>query len=242
MRRKPILLAASLVLLLLGGAGLVALLVLHEPSVYHNATLPPGPQRKQRSSEFQTEFCHFLDAVNNREREWSAEFTQEQINSFFEEDFVRSGLAEKVLPEGVRGPRLTLEPDKIRLAFRYDLSAGSTVITIDLGLWLTNKQPNVVALEIQGLRAGALPITAQSLLERISECGRGHDIDVSWYRLDNGHPVALLRFQADKKNPTVQLRQLEVKQGRIVIGGRSLDAAQRALLRPLADFRALRLQ
>jgi hypothetical protein len=88
-------------------------------------------------------------------------------------------------------------------------------------MWLAGTEPNVVAVEIQGFRAGAVPISAQSLLERVSEAAP-QNLEVSWYRY-NGHPVALLRFQADRKRPTMQLRHLEVQQGKVVIAGGPLD-------------------
>jgi hypothetical protein len=233
MRRKSVWYGLGIVLLLGGIAATLLILVFHEPEVYRKTAVPAGPLRKKHSNEFQSEFVRFIGSVINNERDWNEEFTEEQINSYFAEDFIQSGLAEKNLPENIRAPRIAIEADKIRLAFRYGVEPWSTVITIDLRLWLTSKEPNVVALEIQGLHAGALPIAAQSLLERVSEAGRGHDIEVSWYRLDSGNPVALLRFQADQKQPTVQLQRLELHQGRMVIGGRSIEASPiRAMLNP----------
>ena len=91
-----------------------------------------------------------------------------------------------------------------------------------------------MALEIEGLRAGSLPIGAQSLLESVAEAARPHDIEVTWYR-HKGNPVALLRFQASKATPTVHLERLELRQGTIVIGGRSMERFPlRAMLNPSA--------
>jgi hypothetical protein len=78
---------------------------------------------------------------------------------------------------------------------------------------------NVICLEILGRKAGAMPVSAQSLLELISEQAR-KDIEVTWYRHE-GNPVALLRFQNDRARPTFQLRRLELRQGMITIGGMS---------------------
>jgi hypothetical protein len=233
MRRKSVLVGLALVLGLTGSIGGLLLLFLHEPELYRKAAVPAGPERKKRSREFYNRSSKVSGYIyNGEEREWCEEFTQDQINSYFEEDFVRSGVAERMLPEGIRAPRIAIQPDNIRLAFRYD--PWRTVISIDMRMWLAPQQPNVVALEIKGLYTGALPIAAQSLLERISDTGRGHDLEVTWYRLDNGNPVALLRLQADQKRATVQLRRLEVHDGRIVIGGSS--ASFRAMLESLGIF------
>ena len=67
-----------------------------------------------------------------------------------------------------------------------------------------------------------LPISSQSLLERVSDSARQHDIDPTWYRY-HGRPVLLLHFQASRSRPTVQLQQLDLHQGVLCIAGRSLD-------------------
>jgi hypothetical protein len=115
------------------------------------------------------------------------------------------------------------------LAFRYGTAFWSTVISIDLHIWLVAKEANVVALEFQGMHAGGLPISSQSLLERASETARRYDIDPTWYR-HNGHPVLLLRFQAGRSRPTFQLEQLALHQGMLCISGRSLDTMPQANL------------
>src|SRR5205085_3485708 len=103
----------------------------------------------------------------------------------------------------------------------------STVISLDFRIWLVPKEPNLVAMEFQALHAGALRISAQSLLEHVYEAARQRNIDVSWYR-HNGNPVALLRFQSDRINPTFQMQRLELRPGMLVISGRSIEATPHA--------------
>jgi hypothetical protein len=59
-------------------------------------------------------------------------------------------------------------------------------------------------------------------LERISEVGRQNGVDVNWYRHE-GRPTALLRFQADKPQATLQLRAVKIEEGAITIQGTSTD-------------------
>ncbi len=124
-------------------------------------------------------------------------------------------------------PRVAIEPDKLRVGFRYGMGSWSTVVSIDLRVWLVAKEPNVVALEFEGMHAGALPISSQSLLENASQTARRHDIDPTWYR-HNGHPVLLLRFQAGRSRPTFQLQQFELHAGVLSIAGHSLDTTPQA--------------
>jgi hypothetical protein len=231
MRRKSVLLGSAL-LLLLGGAvaGVLGLLVRHEPEFYQRAALPPGHEREQHSHEFEAKCFNLFNGMTN-DREWREKFTAAQINSYLEEDFIRSGWHDRLLPEGISDPRVSFSPGKVRVAFRYGgQSWYSTIVTIDFGVWLCKKDVNVVAMELQGLHAGSLPITAQSLLDRVSEVARRQDIEVTWYRL-NGNPVALLRFQATQPRPTVHLERLELTDGQLLIVGRSAEAAPlRAML------------
>jgi hypothetical protein len=229
MSRKSLALGLLLVLFLAGIGTGIGLLVQHEPEFYVRTAVPPGQERKQRSGQFIQEFFQFCQDVHHYQ-EWNARFEESYINSYFEEQFVSSGLAEKVLPEGISAPRVAIEPEKIRLAFRYGVGPLSTVISIDLRLWLAPKEPNVVALELQGLHAGSLPVSAQSLLERLSEAARQNNIEMTWYRF-HGNPVALLRFQADQDHPTFRLDRLVLHQGAIEIRGSSTDASPlRAML------------
>ena len=65
-------------------------------------------------------------------------------------------------------------------------------------IWLAKEESNVAALEIQGMHLGALPVSAQSILERLSEAADSNNVKLSWYRY-NGNPVAILRFQSDQR-------------------------------------------
>jgi hypothetical protein len=87
---------------------------------------------------------------------------------------------------------------------------------------------NVLALRIEGLHAGAVPFKAQWLLERISEAARQHDIETSWYRHE-GHPVAILRFQANQPRPTIRLVSVRVEQGKLTVHGESTERTRTAM-------------
>jgi hypothetical protein len=217
MSRRSFLLAFAILVLLLGGgiAGL-ALLLRYEPPSYQEAAVPPGRERKEASYEFTREFTRLLSAINNEEG-CVAHFSDEQINSYFDEQFIHSGLDTRILPENISRPRVLFEPNRIRLAFRYGQGLWSTVVSLDMRLWLAKSEANVVLLELESFRAGALPITPQSLLKRISEAGQQNGIEVTWYRQNNGNPVALLRFQSNQQRPGLQLRAVQLEQGRIRI-------------------------
>lgn len=224
MRRKTVLLSAGLAGFLLASlGGLLYLVVRHEPGFYGRCEVPPGPERVKLSLAFLNQFLNLLGKADGGSGEWEVAFTEAQLNSYFEEDYIRHGVDKALRAHGVSAPRITIEPGRVRLGFRYGSDPWSTIVSMDFNLWLPTKSPdvNVVCLEILGRKAGALPVSSQSLLELISEQAR-KDIEVTWYRHE-GNPVALLRFQYNRPRPSFQLRRLELRPGMIVIGGLSPD-------------------
>jgi hypothetical protein len=234
MRRKSLILAILIVLVLVCSvsAGL-ALLVRHDPAWYRDAGLPAGPERSKKSSECLSEFSNLWNIVQTQVNpsrpgdrlSWLAEFTDEQINSFLAEDFLATGWDQKMLPEGISEPRVVFQGNHGRLGFRYGTGRWSTIITIDFSIWVAADEPNVVCVEFHGLHAGALPISAQSLLQHVSEAARRYDkakIEVSWYRHD-GHPVAVLHFESSQPHPTVQLQHVLLEDGKLIVQGSYVD-------------------
>jgi hypothetical protein len=235
MSRRSFVLAVGILVLLTGVAatGLV-LLVRYVPGRYTQASLPPGPERTERSREFEREVAALVNAMGS-ERTWGGSFTEEQINSYFDEKLVQSNTDELLLPKGISQPRVVIEPGRIRLAFRYGVGFWSTVISVDVRVWVAKGEPNVVALELESFRAGLLPMSAQSVLQHVEEVGRLKSIDVTWYRLpSNGHPVALLRFQSDPSRTSLLLEAVQLEQGAIKIQGRSNDGGALRAQGPVA--------
>src|SRR5262249_14070595 len=69
-----------------------------EPQFYRESALPPGEERQKHSQEFVGKVSHLYNAITY-EREWRETFTEEQINSYFDEDFIKSAVSERVLPD-----------------------------------------------------------------------------------------------------------------------------------------------
>jgi hypothetical protein len=238
MNRKSFFLGVGVALLLAGGVSAsLILLVQHEPNDYRRAAVPPGEERVAQSKEFLTRFSQLMTDIQTDDgagnNDWKAEFTEQQINSFFDEGFIQSGIDEKLLPEGISEPRVTVETDKLRLMFRYGSGAWSSVISIELHVWVAGSESNVVCLELQKFRAGSLPISAQSLLDRISDALRRNSVEMNWYRHD-GNPVAVLRFSSDPQRSSVQLKNLQLEPGRIFMQGSSSDGSGPSALLPPA--------
>ena len=211
MSRKSLLLTCGIVLLLAAlGSLILFLLAKHEPSFYRQAELPAGELRTKWSSEFCNELANLLLENIYNERPWEPRFTQTQVNAYFAENCLTSESAP--LPEGFSDARVVFEQNRVRIGFRYGTGTWSTILSANLKVWLAANQVNTLVVEVEGLYAGGLPFSSQSILERFSEIARRQEIEVTWYRL-NGHPTALLKFQPGKKEPTAQLKKFNLQDG-----------------------------
>jgi hypothetical protein len=252
MRRRSFLITLCLGLGLLAALIVTPVLLLRwEPSDYAAAAVPPGEERTHDShvcvEKITGELISYASSSNLPDG-WGVEFTDRELNSYLQEDFIKQGLASHLLPRGLSDPRVIFEaPDKVRLGFRYDFGGWKSVITIDVRLWLAKEEPNVICLEIDGFHAGAMPIAAQSLLEHVSDAAREHGIeadggnieatdrgiDVTWHR-HNGRPTAVLRLTPNQPRSTLLLQGVTVGKGTITIRGKSVEAT--ASLDPTRRF------
>lgn len=204
---------------ILGG---LAYLVKTPPRFYEQASLPAGEDRVALSKDMLAVFSEIRFALLNDDPYWQGSFSSDQLNSFLQEDFVRVGSDEN-LPPGFHEPRVQIEDGRLKLGVRYGSGLWSTVLSLELKMWLVSGEINMLAVEIVSLKAGRLPLSTSTLLDYISASARRENIDVTWFRHE-GHPVAIMRFQADQTRPTFQFERVELKNQEIVLVGRSTQS------------------
>jgi hypothetical protein len=222
MRRRRLLISIGLILgsILLVLFGLVVM-VKREPSYYTQASMPEGTARESLSREAFAKYVAIETQLVQDDPVWEHILTAEQINAYFQQDYFLHG-GDDNLPDGFSAPRVKFENGKMRLGVRYGTGRLSTVLTLEIKLWLVAQQMNVLAMEIVSLKAGTLPLSTGTLLDYISQAARRENFDISWYRHE-GHPVAIMRLQADLTRPTFQFDRIEIKDGKLTIAGRSTD-------------------
>jgi len=231
-RRRRSVLFGSIILFFLIGSTIATLAVLleHEPTFYRRASVPPGPERRSLAVVFMARAANLRHRAKDFES-LDETFNEEHINSFFEEqksideEFLRSQDIKFRWPDDITDPRIAFEADRIRLGFRYHVGRFSTIVSIALRVWVTQAESNVLAVEIQGIRAGALPISSQSILERLSAAAESNNIKLSWYRL-KGNPVAVLHFPS-APHTKVQLDTIDLHPGKLFIKGLSAESVMK---------------
>ncbi|HXD89153.1 MAG TPA: hypothetical protein VN641_21860 [Urbifossiella sp.] len=211
-------------LLLVGGVGVcmggLYYLAKREPDFYNRAPDPDGFETRERAAQLLTRVQDLKNEIRSR-YEWGETFTAEDLNCFFVQNMGDKGGLASLLPEGVHSPRVAIDGDRLKIGFKYGAGFWSTVVWVELKVWLVKDEPNLVAVEVCDLRTGSLPVGSQSVLDSISESAREWNIDVTWYR-NGSNPVGLFRFFANQVGqPSSQILTLEVKDGKIMVAGRS---------------------
>ncbi|HEX3146491.1 MAG TPA: hypothetical protein VHR66_00215 [Gemmataceae bacterium] len=220
MRRRRLLISIGLVLgfvatILIG----LVVMVKSEPSFYTQAEMPPGQERTDMSTAAMAQYSRILGVLDDPH--WEIKFTGQQLNAFFQEQYYQVG-GDENLPDDCHAPRVKIEDGKMRIGFRWGTGTLSTVASAEIKFWKVPQGVNTLAMEIVSLQAGALPIPKSFFLDKISEKARRENIEISWYRKD-GHPVAVMRFQADLTRPTFQFDRIELAGGELRMTGRSTD-------------------
>jgi hypothetical protein len=217
MRRRAILgVLAILLLAAVTAGGSLALLARHIPAFYDRAALPAGDERDACAKAFYRRFNELFNKVGG-DQPWEQQLSQDEFNGYFQAHRDKNQLPALVeIPDDVKDIRVALEDDLIRVGFRYGEGDWTCIVSVEFRAWLVANKPNSIALELCDFRAGALPIGTRSLIDYITEAARRQYIDVTWYRR-SGHPVALMRLQANQARPTFQLRRLEVTPGNLVV-------------------------
>jgi hypothetical protein len=223
-RRKKLIAVGLLALAVAAAAGVIGVLAKSAPTFYASAKslFSDSPQR---SSDLMTRIQDLQNDIRTKP-EWTATFAAADLNCFFQEMVCDSptGLA-SLLPEGCHSPRVAIEGDRVLIGLTYGHDFWSSVLWMELRLWLPKHDVNVMAVEIVGLNAGQLPLSGQSLLDSITELAHESNVDVVWYR-SGSNPVGLFRFYANQLRPATQIHTLKVADGKITVAGRTrLDSS-----------------
>lgn len=227
-RRRPFYIALAL-LLVAGGLVFGGLVygAKKEPAFYAAANRPNDFDTLERSGRLLTRVIDLQNDIRAKD-EWGDTFTADDLNAFFIENLGPKGRLIDSLPKGFHSPRIAIEGDRLFLGVKYREGFWSSVVWLELKIWLVAEQTNVAAVEVCALQAGGLPFGSQSILDKIADVARESSIDVTWYRNKN-NPVGLFKFFAKQPRATSQVLTLEVKDGKIMIAGRSfLDGAPAA--------------
>ncbi len=214
---------AAVAVALLSAAGLVTLgiyqAVKHQPAFYEKA-LAMEPERQKVAGDAMERSVLELHNDVRKPGDWQAVFSDEHINGWLASDLVEK--FPDLLPDEVREPRISVEPEVARVACRYKSDQIDAVISLVLEIHLTDK-PNQVAVRICKARAGALPLPLKNFLDKIARVAESQGLPLEWAQ-EEGDPVALFKIPAEHEDYETQgiyLEHLELRAGEVYLSGTS---------------------
>ena len=185
------------------------------------------PVQRRREAE---EFVHRTLALATEIRyseSWSEEFTEEQVNAWLAEELQQRH--RDWLPAGVTEPRLHFGDGVLQLAFRYEHNGWPTVVSCVLRPWLV--RPNELAIEVQSITAGWLPLPTAEALKDLPRHLFLEDWRIQW-RESSGHDVIVVQLNQERPRPPI-LEYLMLQKGVLQVAG---SRATRAKPEPVASL------
>lgn len=198
----------------------------HVPEFYQQA-LAIEPELQQAAGQ---KFEQQALALHNQARHagrWEARFTQDEINGWLAADLPAK--FPKVLPRGVSDPRIALDETQVQLAVRYERGDTKTVVSLSSQVQLT-AEPNELAVRIDSVRAGLLPLPFAQFRDDIAERAAKAGVPIRWTEAA-GAPVALVRLPLNPRDfggRSLIVEELRLTKGELIVAGRTETPAETA--------------
>lgn len=212
MARRYAIISVSLVCGLAGLAGFAFWSLGYKPDFYQAALMEQvAPEiRREQAKRFVQTTTRMVEQIRFEER-WTEEFSEDEVNSWLAEE-----LPEKFadwLPPEISNPRVKFDSDVLYLAFHARDGAWEGVVSAKVGVRLAGT--NQLALEIQSLRAGLVPIPPDDALSQLLQDMRKLGWRVQWQRSSKGDVLLVDLRQDDSSQPTVESIEVRPKALRI---------------------------
>lgn len=188
----------------------------HTPRIGRDvATLAPEV-RQAEAKKFVANTLQLRNDIVN-ESAWEARFTDQEVNSWLSEDLLKV-FADRI-PPFIREPRLVFEPDRLTLVFRYEKGA------ITSSIWIVAKvdvpEENQIALTLEKVRAGMLPVAADQALDEITRYAASYGVQIDWSESPDGERVAKIGYRPSLDRTDIVLKGVRIGEGEVRLSGRS---------------------
>jgi hypothetical protein len=189
------------------------------PEFYEAALVSKPVEQKAAADALERQVLNLHNEVRRPGR-WEARFSQDQINGWLAADLPAKFPG--ALPRGVSDPRVNIQPEKMQLAVRYQQGDVLTVLSLAGDAYLTDR-PNEIAVRIERVRAGAVPVPLGQFLEKIAERATDAGLPLRWTE-EEGDPVAIVALPLHRREfrgRNLQVDKLEIGEGEIVVSGQT---------------------
>ena len=158
---------------------------------------------------------------------WQATFSDDEINAWLIEQLPQK--LPQLFGRGASEPRIVIENGHILAAMRYKDHRFDTVVSCRLEVELA-EQPNLLAVKIKLLRAGALNLPINEFLKEISAEAAKANIEIRWKKTDTG-PIALVTVPSEHpryvRSPVI-VESIQLDDGSLIFSGRTGPSAPKS--------------
>jgi hypothetical protein len=239
MNRKRAILFAGLGTCLAALAGGTLWLLHYRPAFYRDALRQElsAQDRREEAKRFVQTTLQLVDAVRYEPR-WMQEFSEQSVNIWLADELPTrySGW----LPPEVTAPRVKFERGGLWIAFQTQHGHWSGVVSGRVKVWVSG--PNELALEIQSLSAGLIPIPVDEVIGEFVSAMNERGWRLQWKQSATGDVLVVSlddpNDSADSRGEAV-LESVELTPGRLIVSGRRRDeTTERTADRPAIDSQA----
>ena len=190
----------------------------NEPEFYSKALNVESVVSANAGEELEVEALRLRNQIVDA-GEWSATFTDSQINGWLAMDLPAK--FSDSLPKSVANPRLQFRPGRITLACRYQTRNFGGIVQFECEPFLTGS-PNVIGVKICELKTGWVPLPTNQWMTTISRQAMKSGLQIRWTQRE-GQPVALIELPLDDRHDGRRrvLEGLAVLEGQLQVLGRS---------------------
>lgn len=186
----------------------------HDPGFYSAACQTTEAAARTANDELLQKASALASEVTGHGR-WKAVFTQQELNGWMAVDLQQNH--PEALPPSLSDPRLSIEGRRLIVAARYRSGSFSTVLSVELELYL--ESPNNIAICLRKVRAGSLPLPMQKLLDRIAEALANTDLRPRWKQAD-GDPVLVVTIRPRSQSKReLSVDTLHLEDGKAYLAG-----------------------
>jgi len=192
----------------------------HVPDFYAEALRPAVGTSTSASQELQRPAA-VLSTNSSEGKIWRGTFSDDQINKFLAVDLPQKH--PDVLPPGIHEPRVSIRQGQASIGWRAE-GGWSAIYSLVIVPYVP--RPNVLAIRIKRIRAGALPVPLGEVVDGVSQAVRQANLRLQWQQVD-GDPVALVELpMQDDGGRTMVLDAVDLKDGEIVVSGHVEEKAE----------------
>lgn len=181
------------------------------PEFYIRARNQSGPIAEIARNQIE----HEVEQVRVQSRRngfWKTSFNEEEINAWLQSELPeRFG---RLFAHGVSEPAIAIENGQLFAAARYRSNRWDTIVSCRLTVEMT-EEPNMLAIALWDLKAGALPLPLEPFVRKISKEAAMGDLDIRWDFTETG-PIALVTIPQEE--PRFVIRPLVIESINLIAG------------------------